>query len=128
MNGEQSLFDDDEPEVSVVEDRKPSMIAEWQIELLRTALDARGLETMDERQQAIEEAAERPVESLRALTHDDALRVALAARPSVCHQVQCALGLGSEPPRRVRRLSSLRLQLLLGSGGERSERPLPRWV
>ena len=31
-----------------------------------------------------------------------------------------------EPPRCVRRLSSLRLQRLLGSGGERSERPLPR--
>jgi arsenate reductase len=31
-----------------------------------------------------------------------------------------------EPPRRFRRLSSLRLQRLLGSGGERSERPLPR--
>lgn len=32
----------------------------------------------------------------------------------------------SEPPRRVRRLSSLRLQRALGSGGERSERPQPR--
>lgn len=34
----------------------------------------------------------------------------------------------TESPRRVRRLSSLRLQRLLGSGGERSERPLPRRV
>lgn len=32
----------------------------------------------------------------------------------------------SEPPRRVRRLSSLRLQRLLGSGGERSELARPR--
>ena len=31
-----------------------------------------------------------------------------------------------EPPRRVRRLSSLRLQRLLGSGGERSEPARPR--
>jgi len=33
-----------------------------------------------------------------------------------------------ESPRGVRRLSSLRLQRLLGSGGERSERLLPRRV
>jgi DNA polymerase-3 subunit epsilon len=30
---------------------------------------------MAERQRAIEDAAQRPVESLRALTHDEALRV-----------------------------------------------------
>ena len=50
-------------------------IAEWQIDLLRKALDARGLTTMSERQSAIEAAAGRPVESLRALTHDEGLQV-----------------------------------------------------
>lgn len=43
--------------------------------MLRKALDARGLTTMAERQQVIEEAVGRSIESLRALTHNEALRV-----------------------------------------------------
>ncbi|KQP66909.1 hypothetical protein ASF47_04170 [Nocardioides sp. Leaf285] len=50
-------------------------IADWQIDLLRKALDARGLTTMSERQSAIEAAAGRRVESLRTLTHDEGLHV-----------------------------------------------------
>lgn len=50
-------------------------IANWQRDLIRKALDARGLVAMEERQQAVEEAAGRGVESLRALTHEEALVV-----------------------------------------------------
>ncbi|WP_156411471.1 hypothetical protein [Nocardioides sp. Soil805] len=61
----------------------PVSIPDWQIELLRKALDSRGLTSMAERQQAIQSAAGRPVESLRALTHDEGLRVlsVLGQRP-----------------------------------------------
>lgn len=54
---------------------EPAPIASWQVDLVRKALDARGLISMDERQQAIQTAAERPVESLRSLTHQEALRI-----------------------------------------------------
>lgn len=50
-------------------------IAEWQVNLLRTALDGKGLRDMEERQRAIEAAAGRSVSSLRDLTHDEALSV-----------------------------------------------------
>lgn len=50
-------------------------IASWQVDLLRKALDARGLTDQVGRQKVIEAAADRPVESLRALTHEEALRV-----------------------------------------------------
>jgi hypothetical protein len=65
----------------------PTAIAEWQIDLLRRALDARGLTAMEDRQRAIEAAAERPVESLRSLTHDETLRVL----------AKVGTGLGSSP-------------------------------
>ena len=53
----------------------PTPIADWQVDLLRKALDARGLTSMSDRQQAIASAAGRTVESLRALTHDEGLQV-----------------------------------------------------
>ena len=53
--------------------RAPSPITDWQVDLLRRALDARGLTSMAERQRAIECAVGRAVESLRALTHEEAL-------------------------------------------------------
>ncbi|WP_432543031.1 hypothetical protein [Kineococcus sp. SYSU DK002] len=76
MTGELSLFGDDEPEG--VEDLEAVVapIAPWQEALLRKSLDGLGLVTMDERQRAIETAAGRPVESLRSLTHAEALSVA----------------------------------------------------
>jgi len=69
-----SLFGDDP---SRAENSEPQVasITDWQVDLLRKALDSRGLTNMADRQQAIEAAAGRPVESLRALTHDDAMRV-----------------------------------------------------
>ena len=50
-------------------------IADWQVDLVRKVLDAQGLRSMAERQQAIEAVVGRPVESLRALTHEEALHV-----------------------------------------------------
>lgn len=69
-----SLFGDDPaPPISAAPVATP--IAAWQIDLLRKALDARGLTGMDERRTAIEAAAGRAVQSLRALTHDEGLQV-----------------------------------------------------
>jgi hypothetical protein len=70
-----SLFGDDDPAVPRTQVSGPAPIADWQIDLLRKALDARGLTAMSERQQAIEGAAGHPVESLRALTHEEAIMV-----------------------------------------------------
>jgi hypothetical protein len=75
VSGDLSLFGDDEPDEPVQPIRSEAPIADWQVELLRKTLTAHGLTTMAERQEAIEAAAERPVESLRALTHAEALRV-----------------------------------------------------
>ncbi|WP_166139833.1 hypothetical protein [Nocardioides ochotonae] len=74
MNDELSLFGDEPtPDAPIAPAVTP--IAEWQINLLRKALDARSLTTMSERQSVIEAAAGRSVESLRALTHDEGLQV-----------------------------------------------------
>lgn len=74
MNDELSLFGEGPaPEAPVAPVTAP--IADWQIDLLRKALDARGLTTMSERQSAIEAAARRRGESLRTLTHDEGLHV-----------------------------------------------------
>jgi DNA polymerase-3 subunit epsilon len=70
-----SLFGDDAASAPVEPPRAPTPIADWQVDLLRKALDARGLTTMEERQQAIESAAGRTVTSLRALTHDEGMQV-----------------------------------------------------
>lgn len=50
-------------------------VSDWQVDLLRKALDARGLTSMVERQTAIEAAAGREVPSLRALTQEEALAI-----------------------------------------------------
>lgn len=55
--------------------QQPTPVSDWQVDLLRKALDARGLTTMADRQQVIEAAAGRPVASLRDLTQDKALFV-----------------------------------------------------
>ena len=75
MSDDLSLFGDDEPAVPRAQVSAPAPIADWQVDLLRKALDARGLMTMEERQQAIESAAGRKVESLRSLTHDEGMQV-----------------------------------------------------
>ena len=53
--------------------RRPSRTGS--VDLIRKALDARGLTSMDDRQQAVEGAAGRAVPTLRDLTHDEAIRV-----------------------------------------------------
>lgn len=75
MSGDLSLFGDDEPQEPTSAAPSDPPIADWQVDLLRKALDARGLTTMAERQLAIEAAAGRPVESLRSLSHAESLSV-----------------------------------------------------
>lgn len=65
----------------------PEPIASWQVDLLRKVLDARGVTEMAERRAVIERHAGREIESLKALTYDEGVRV-LAA-------------LGEEPGRNV---------------------------
>lgn len=76
MSDDLSLFGDDAPVAPAsVAPPASAPISDWQIDLLRKALDARGLTSMSDRQAAIELAAGRTVESLRALTHEEGLRV-----------------------------------------------------
>lgn len=75
MTEDLSLFGDDESATPPVHETSPTSIADWQVDLLRKALDALGLRSMAERQLAIEAAAGRSVDSLRALSHDEALRL-----------------------------------------------------
>ncbi|GCD90184.1 hypothetical protein [Nocardioides sp. LS1] len=84
MSDDPSLFGDDAPGVPSEPVNAPWPITDWQVDLLRRALDARGLTSMAERQQAIECVAGRAVESLRALSHDEARNVlaSLAQQPS----------------------------------------------
>jgi hypothetical protein len=70
-----SLFGDDPKPAPVEVPKVPAPIADWQVELLRNALNGRGLTSMADRQRAIEDAAGRPVESLRELTHGEAMSV-----------------------------------------------------
>lgn len=75
MSDDLSLFGDDPAEPAPAAPTKSPAVSDWQVDLLRNALDGRGLTTMTDRQQAIESAAGRPVESLRALTQEEALSV-----------------------------------------------------
>ena len=74
MHEELSLFGEDPVEPERPKDQPPP-ISDWQVDLLRKALDARGLTEMADRQKAIEAAAGRAVESLRTLTQEEALEV-----------------------------------------------------
>lgn len=68
-----SLFGEEAKSPSAVSVPAAAPIRDWQVELLRKALDARGLTTMAERQTLIEELAGHSVSALRDLTHDDAM-------------------------------------------------------
>lgn len=76
MNDELFLFGDGLPAEPADPPAAEPGIADWQVELLRKMLTEQGHTTMEERQQAIETAAGRSVESLRALSHREALDVA----------------------------------------------------
>lgn len=66
---------------ALVTDRPPAApppsrpITDQQRDLIREALDARGLDSMDQRQQAVEVAVGRAVPNLRDLTYDEGKRV-----------------------------------------------------
>jgi hypothetical protein len=75
VSGDLALFGEDlpsEPDRPIPPTEQP--LAGWMVDSLRGALTARGLTAMAERQQAIEVAVGRPVESLRSLTRGEALR------------------------------------------------------
>ncbi|WP_262852282.1 hypothetical protein [Mumia quercus] len=89
MSDDLPLFGDDEPSEPAPLVRPVTPIADWQVELLRRALDARNLTDMSDRRQQIEDLSGRPVASLRELTADEAMTVLAAlgrtppaARPS----------------------------------------------
>ena len=81
VSGDLSLFGGDQPSEPVQPVRTEATIADWLVDAIREALTARGLTTMTERQQAIEAVVGRPVESLRALTRAEAMRVLTALTP-----------------------------------------------
>lgn len=73
MSIDQSLFGDEpEPEPAAAPAPAVAAITDWQVDLLRKALDARALPDMAARQAAIEQAAGRSLASLRELTFDEA--------------------------------------------------------
>jgi hypothetical protein len=74
VSGDLSLFGDDPPEDPVQPAPPEAPIADWLVNDIRAALTARGLTTMAERQETIEAAVGRHVESLRSLTRAEALR------------------------------------------------------
>lgn len=75
MSDDLPLFGNDPSPAPAEAVKATTQIADWQVDLLRKALDVRGLTSMADRQQAIESAAGRAVESLRALSHDEGLQV-----------------------------------------------------
>lgn len=75
MSDELSLFGDEPTTPEPVAQPTAPPVSDWQVDLLRKALDARGLTSMAERQTAIETAAGREVSSLRALTQEEALSI-----------------------------------------------------
>lgn len=75
MTDDLALFGDEPQDEQTPVVAQPTPIADWQRDLIRKALDARGLAMMDERKRVIGEAAGREVATLRDLTHDEAMRV-----------------------------------------------------
>jgi hypothetical protein len=75
VSGDLSLFGDDQPDEPVQPVPTDVSIPDWLVDSLRDALNALGLATMAQRQEAIEAAAGRPVDSLRSLTRTEAMRV-----------------------------------------------------
>ncbi len=74
MSGDLSLFGEDLPSEPDQLTPTEQPLAGWMVDSLREALTARGLTATAERQQAIEAAVGRPVDSLRSLTRAEALR------------------------------------------------------
>jgi DNA polymerase-3 subunit epsilon len=75
VTDELALFGDEPRVASAQPVAVPTRIADWQRNLIRKALDARGLTAMEERQLTVEGAVGRAVPNLRDLTHDEAIGV-----------------------------------------------------
>ena len=75
MTDDLAPFGDEPPAGPAADVGTPTPIADWQRDLIRKALDTRGLTSMEERQRAVAGAAGREVASLRDLTHDEAILV-----------------------------------------------------
>lgn len=77
MPDELSLFGEDDTGGNEPRPPVPAepLIAGWQVDLLRKALDERNLTSMAERQAVIEREVGRPVASLRDLTHREGMAV-----------------------------------------------------
>ncbi|MGY1621044.1 hypothetical protein ACI789_02460 [Geodermatophilus sp. SYSU D00965] len=88
MSGDLSLFGDDQPQKPAQSASAEAPIADWLVDSLREALTARGLITMAERQQAIEAAAGRSVDSLRSPTRAEALRALSQLTPTTASQTR----------------------------------------
>lgn len=88
MSGDLSLFGDDRPSEPVQASTSEAPIADWLVDSLREALTGRGLTTMSSRQQAIEAAVGRPVDSLRSLTRGEALRALSGLVPESAQQTR----------------------------------------
>lgn len=89
MSDDLSLFGDDDPGLpeptAAPSQRAPAPVSDWQIDLIRKALDARGLAEMAARQERVEQVVGRALASLRDLSSEEALAV--------------LSGLGAEPAR-----------------------------
>lgn len=75
MSDDLPLFENDEPGQAQPVTVREAPIAEWQIELIRKALDGRALASMADRQHLIQSVVGHEVETLRTLTHAEAIRV-----------------------------------------------------
>lgn len=74
MSTDTPLFGDDPaPHPPVASAGTPA--GEWQVDLVRKALDRHGLSDQTDRKAAVEQHAGRPLTSLRDLTADEAMRV-----------------------------------------------------
>lgn len=77
MSGDFDLFgnpaDDSTNDAEQAGEQTPELAARWQVDLLRKALDSRGLTDLVARREAIERVVGRPVDSLQTLTQAEAL-------------------------------------------------------
>lgn len=77
MSDDLDLFgnpaDDSSDDAEQLAESMPELAARWQVDLLRKALDSRGLIDLGARREAIERVVGRPVDSLQTLTQAEAL-------------------------------------------------------
>lgn len=76
VDDEATLFSDPDDQRPASPERAPvALAADWQLDLIRSALDARGVESMQDRQSLVVQHVGREVASLRELTSEEALTV-----------------------------------------------------